>query len=180
MIKRTKLFDAAINAIRNNPDSSRKKQFDDFWETIRSDTGYFKSLAEDYFYAQAKSWEAKEGDNGSLNIVGTPSKERQVISDEKRREAAAERAERNERAQEELAAKIRPFIWFEMEMPNGKKLRHCTGAELSKFGGIFTELSTHLKPTERLDSKLGEMDIRNIASRFDGSKRRSASRDLHA
>jgi len=179
MIKRTKLFDAAINSIRNNPDSSRKKQFDEFWETIRSDTGFFKSLAEDYFYAQAKSWEAKEGDNGSLNVVGTPLKERQIISDAKRREVAAERAKRTDKVQAELASKIRPFIWFEMEMPNGKKLRHCTGSELKKFGGIFTELATHLKPTERLDSKLGETDIRNIASRFD-SKRRGSGRELHA
>lgn len=179
MIKKTKLFDAFRHAMLNNPKASRKEQFAEFLETVQSNPGYLDLLAEDYFYRQSQTWEAKEIEPGSHAIVGTPAMQRRTEAAIERREESAKRVER---AQAELAASIRPFIWFEMLVEiNGKqkKLRECTGAELKKLGGAFLELSTHLKPTERLDSKLSEKDIRNVFARF-GGKRRSAGAELHA
>lgn len=178
MIKKVKLFEAFRRAMLSNPKGSRKEQYTEFMETVRSDPGYLDLLAEDYFYRQAQTWETREIEPGSHAIVGTPAMQRRV---ERSAEQRAESAKRTAKMQEELAATIRPFIFLEMEMPNGKKLRNCTGAELAKFGGAFLEMSTYLKPTEVVDKHLSEKNLRDIFSRHDSPKSsKGRGRDLHA
>lgn len=184
MIRKVNLEDAFRNALLNNPKASRKEQFTAFLETVRSNPVYSELLAEHFFYLRAQTWEVQEIAPGVTAIVGTPAAER-------RAQAAvansAEAKKRADKAEAELAAKIRPFIWLEMEVNTAsgpKKVRHCTGAELAKVGGIFTEISKRLKPTQVVDKHFSEADLRNIATRFDppgGGKRRAASgAELHA
>lgn len=162
MSKKPNLFDAFLNAMKRNPESSRKEAFDAFLEVVRSDPAYLVALADDYFYRMEAQWRMQhDAKTGSHSVVATPAKQRRAdIAASKELVAVTK---------EKLAATIRPFIWLEMEMPNGKKLRHCTGAELAKFGGAFLEMSKQLKPNQVVDKHLGEQDLRNIASRFTGS-----------
>jgi hypothetical protein len=176
-VKKPNLFDAFLNALKRNPESSRKEAFEAFLETVRSDPAYIVALADDYFYRMEAQWRnQQDARTGSYSVVATPAKQR-------RAEVAASK-DRIAKAKEELAEKIRPFIWLEMEMPNGKKLRHCTGAELAQFGGAFLAISKELKPNQVVDKHLSEQDIRNIASRFrpggGGKRRPSAQPELRA
>jgi hypothetical protein len=163
----SKIFDAFRRAILADPKAARKEAADRFYAEIIADPEKVRSLIDAEFYRLAAQWEAKEIGPGNHTLTGTPATTRRAVTVADR---AASKA-RVAKVQEELAASIRPFIWLEMEMPNGKKLRHCTGAELAKFGGAFTEMSKHLKPTQVVDRHLSEADLRAIYSRFNSGKR---------
>lgn len=171
MIKKINLSDAFRNAMLNDPKASRKEAFKHFLETVRSNAAYVDALAEDYFYRMAANFEPMETGKGSYSLVGTPATKRRAEQSAERR---ADSAARVAKAERELKESIRPFIWLEMLMPNGKKLRHCTGAELAKFGGVFYTLSHKLKPNQVVDKHLSESDIRNVASQFEGKGRKKA------
>lgn len=159
----TKIREIFRRAMMADPKSSRKEASDRFYAEISKDPANIRAIVDAEFYRLAAQYDPHEISPGNYTLVGTPAAAGRAVT-------AAERAASKARVakvQEELAASIRPFIWLEMEMPNGKKLRHCTGAELAKFGGAFLEMSKHLKPTQVVDRHLSEADLRSIYSRFD-------------
>lgn len=167
MTKKLKLFDVYRSATMQNPLGSRKEAFDRFLEVVKSNPSYLDDLAQECFDRMAAQY-VPQKIGKSWSLVGTTSvKRRAEMSAERRVERAAEVTE----LVTEIAKSVRPFIWLEMLMPNGKKLRNCTGAELKDFGGIFLAISAKLKPTQVVDKHLREEDLRNLASRFEGGKR---------
>ncbi len=173
----TKIFKAFRSISLNNPNGSRKELMTSFREKVLADSDMIGTLIDAEYERLARQWQPVETSPGNIVLAATASKTRQVVNTIEKRERAVE--QRNAKAR--VAAAIRPFIWFEMQMPNGKKLRHCTGAELKRFGGIFLEISRHLKPSQVVDRHLEEKDIRNIAARLGGTKGRSTSGvELHA
>lgn len=63
-----------------------------------------------------------------------------------RKKVAAKQAQKETSARDRLgraaalAAKVRNVVMLDLDMPNGKKLRDCTGGELVKLGGRYQKL----------------------------------------
>lgn len=164
MIKRVSLFDTFRKAMISNPKASAKEQFDAFMETVRSDLDrYVVSLGEDYFFRQLKSWQAVEVAPGSFTVAATPSRRH---ADERAAQTRSEGAARRQREVESLKSKLRDVLLLDVMMPNGKKARHCTGAELRKAGGFWTEVARHVGSRNILDRKLSEAELHNVRERY--------------
>lgn len=162
MIKKMSLFDAFKNAMMNNPKGSRKEAFDHFLETVKSDPRYLAALAEDYFYRQTQNWDLDQNRLGS-SLVATPAQRKRAEVSAAQRAASAARVAK---ATDEIKARIRKVIMLDLTLPNGKKLRDCTGAECAKAGGFYTEVSKHIKATEIVDKHLSERNLQDLYSRF--------------
>lgn len=162
------LFTAFDKAMKHDPDGSREDQWQYFLELMKSDEHYLEELARDYFdrwFAQFKVQRTETG----VRLVGTSTVER-------RAEAAAERRAEREQMKAENLKKIRQavvsqILTLDFVMPNEKKLRDCTGAEVARFGGVFTEIARHVKPTEVVGHHLNAKQIQNICSRFEPKRR---------
>lgn len=171
MRKPISLFEAFKNAVMHAPDGSRKDAFDYFLEVVSSDPRYLEALADTYFEQNYKQWRAQKIGQ-SYSLVATPAAQRRSEVSADRR---ADTAVRVHTATQELKARVRAVVLLDLLLPNGKKLRHATGAECAKAGGFYTEVSRHLKPTEVVDKKLNERDLQNIQSRFVGGRRAVAA-----
>lgn len=171
MIKRLGLFDAFREAMLNDPKGSRKDAFKRFLAIMESDPKYLATLAEDYFDRACANWKVEKiGDSHSL--VGTAAVQRRTdVSATKRAETAKER----DALAGKIAARVRQVIILDLPLSCGKKARDCTGAEIAREGGFWTEVARHMKPTEVLDKAMGEQELRDIRSRFDAKPRRGAT-----
>lgn len=171
MIKKINLFDAFRGAMLANPNASRKEAFAAFLETVTSNPAYLHALADDYFHRMEAQWKVDQIGK-SHSLVGTPAVQRRAeLSAERRAEGAVSR----ERGFQELKTRIRAVILLDLTLPSGKRLRDATGAECTKAGGFYTEVARHLKPSQVVDKHLSEAELRNIQSRYEGGKRRSAA-----
>lgn len=158
MIKQ--LFDVFRMAMLNRPDGSRKEAFDCFLAEIKSDPAYLDLLARDYFDRMAAIWTVDRGE-GTYLFRRTELGQKRVDRARQRRDAA----ERKEAAYSEMKASVRDVLLLDLTLPNGKVLRHSTGAECRKAGGFFAEVAKYLKPTQVVDRHLSEGDLQNIRSR---------------
>lgn len=73
--------------------------------------------------------------------------------------------ERAARAQEveKMVSNIKDQITLlNMEMPNGKRMRWCTGAEMMKFGGAFTKIGKKVGSTKNVGTVLDEKQVRAL------------------
>lgn len=180
MIKKVSLREAYKNAVLNDPAASRKDAFRHFLETVRSNPAYLDLLAEEYFDRMAAQWQPEKVGKDSYGLVATSVVKRRS---ERSAERRAESKERIAEAKAEIAKTMRPFIFFEMIMPNGKKAKDCTGAELVSFGGGFTEVGKSIKPNQVVHKHLSEREFADIFSRAGKSTKRrrsAAGADLHA
>lgn len=85
---------------------------------------------------------------------------------ERRREVRRESEARTALAYASLKTAIRDVLLLDLELPNGKLLRHATGAECAKAGGFYSEIARHIKPTQVVDKHLTEDKLRDIRARF--------------
>lgn len=184
MAKRAQIFDIFQRSLKNDPHGSRKDQFKAFLRAIRESDDLVEQLAEVYFEQNYHRFKVQEKD-GNVTIVGTPAEERRAEVIAARRQEREQQVETMAQARVNRAMDmVKKIVMLDMIMPNGKKLRHCTFAEVAKFGDIFAEISRHGKPNQVIDKQLNEMDLQNIRARFmEGRGRRSAGRmgaELHA
>jgi len=172
MIRKVSLFETYRKACMNNPNGSQKDQFEAFLEIVQSDPAYVVALARDYFDRRAQSWGPQEHD-GSTTLAATH------LRDDREKARAARRGDNERIVKSRLAAikaKARIVLTLDSIMPNGKRLRECTFAEVRKFGGIFAELARHGKGNEVITKHINAKDLENIVSRFEkpAQRRRSA------
>ena len=178
------LFDAFREAMLHNPSGSRKEAQDRFIETMMADTdGYIELLAADYFERMAAVYAVSGDDNSyvfertevsrekgeriSASLTGRPKlSSRRAVPLVDYRQQREESAKRTEMTFDAWKARVRKVILLDLEMPDGKKLRHATGAECPKAGGFYAAIAKHLKPTQVVDRHLGEGDLQNIKARF--------------
>jgi hypothetical protein len=166
-INLTDLFNAFDRAMKNagGVKGARVDQLKEFLDIVRSDPGYLDAFAIRYFDQNVARWIMGARDKNSEGLVATPSHQARA------EKALAAQQERGN-VLKKMIAEIQPFIWLEMLMPNGKKLRYCTGAELRKFGGVFIAFADELGPTEVVDKHLNNEALCNIASRFETTRPR--------
>lgn len=156
------LFDVFRDAMMHNPKGSRKEAQDLFIEQMRSDVVYLDLLARDYFTRMSAAWEVRE-ENLGYSFGRT-----EVSADKIERASRAREESRTRTASAfaELKARVRDIILLDLTLPDGKVLRHATGAECSKAGGFYAEIAKHIKPQQVVDRHLSEGDLQNIRTRF--------------
>lgn len=173
------LFQMFDRALRNDPNGSRKDQFAAFRKMVKADENAIESLMVDYFdrmYAQRKIHD----DGRSATMVYTqPAQQRAEAAVARRQEREKVKATRREIVAAAVE-RVRTIVLLDQIMPNGKKRRDCTGAELAKCGQFDLEISRHLKPNQVLDKHMNEADLQSMWSRFQGGKRRVGTTELHA
>lgn len=174
------LFDVFRESMLANPNGSRREAMDRFAEAMKADPVYLDMLARDYFERMSAVWTVTGGDTSHVFERTGPSAERGArISEAKagvarllsRRSAPPTPGQREAAARlaaDQLAqyrATVRAAL-LDLPMPDGKLLRHATGAECTKAGGFYTAIGKHLKPTQVVDKHLTENDLQNIRARF--------------
>jgi hypothetical protein len=83
---------------------------------------------------------------------------------ERRRSSMPTREERGRR-QELTSAQARAIaarITLDLMMPNGKRLRYCSGAEVGAFGVAFGKIAERVGPDKIVGAVLCEQEIREL------------------
>jgi hypothetical protein len=174
-----KILKAFREAVLADPKESRKSAFNRFYVAVIHEPDLVRAIIEADFYRRAASSQPKEIGPGNYTLAPTPAAARRAATASERATDAAASKARIAKAIEKTAASVRPFVWLKMIMPNGKKLEDCTGAEIGKFGGVFTEIAKRIKPTQVVGRHLTNEDFLNVASRL-GKRRDSRGNELHA
>jgi response regulator RpfG family c-di-GMP phosphodiesterase len=76
---------------------------------------------------------------------------------QKRERAAQVRSRVAERVREEAER-----ILLDLEMPNGKLLRDCTGRDCKRFGGWYQRFAEKVGPRKPVGDVLSEQDVRKL------------------
>lgn len=181
MAKRVQLLDIFQRSLRNDPDGSRKDQFKAFLKEVRENDALIVQLAEDYFDRFYHRFKNDEKD-GSNQVVGTSVEERRAAAIAARQEREAQIETMAQARVNRVMEQVKRVIMLDLIMPNGKKLRYCTFAEVTKFGGLFADIGKCGKPTQVIDKHLNEADLQNLRARHLEGKRRGgqAGVELHA
>lgn len=160
MTKSRKLFIAFTNALRSSNSGTREDQRAHFIETMRSDQSYLVLLADSFFDREYAKWKTEEV-AGSTQVVGTS-----PVQD--RAEAARHKRDRTERVGQllvKVAKRYVDMVTLDLIMPNGKRLRDCTGAEIHRFGGIYINIAKTIKPTQVLGNYINAAELAAVVSR---------------
>lgn len=174
------LFDVFRDSMLANPNGSRKEAMDRFLDAMKADPAYLDMLARDYFERMSAVWTVTGDDTSHVFERTGPSVERgERISEAKvgvarlmsRRSVppSPEQREASARLQADTIAQFRATVrgaLLDLAMPDGKQLRHATGADCVKTGGFFAAVGKAIKPTQVVDKHLTEGDLQNIRARF--------------
>lgn len=91
----------------------------------------------------------------AVNSLERASALRPVMQPEQRAARAAQ--------QSDIVANIKEqLMMLNMEMPNGKRMRWCTGSEMVKFGGAFQKIGKKVGSTKTVGSVLDEKQVRQF------------------
>lgn len=58
------------------------------------------------------------------------------------------------------------LVLMDLTLPNGKRLRHCIGADCTRAGGWLAEVGRRVGARNAVDKKMTESDLRNVWERF--------------
>jgi hypothetical protein len=134
-----------IKIISDNDRAEEKVWREEFWEEVkkdRSDKGELRACIEYWL------------DNNIHALTGH--------SDRKKKRSKAAR-EALAADVEEIKEEIRTNLMFlSLVCPNGKQLRHCTGADCRKFGGWYLTLSKRVPAQKEVGQVLDETEVGKI------------------
>lgn len=54
------------------------------------------------------------------------------------------------------------ILMLNLEMPNGKRMRHCTGYEMGRFGSAYQKIARKVGKTKTVGAVLSEEDVREL------------------
>lgn len=114
-----------------------------FAERARTDEEYLNACVE---HAVVNTWNTME------RLL------RQSIQRPAPHEAAAQRQERETKVQS-IKEQI---MLLNLEMPNGKRMRWCTGAEMKKFGGAYVRIGEKVGRSKTVGQVLSEDQVKAI------------------
>jgi hypothetical protein len=134
-----------IKIMADNDSAEERIWREEFWEEIkkdRSDKGELRACIEYWL------------DNNILALTGH--------SDRKRKRGKVAR-EQLEKEVEHVKEEIRTSLMFlSLVCPNGKQLRHCTGADCKKFGGWYLTLAKSVPAKKQVGQVLTETQVSEI------------------
>lgn len=138
---------------RQSPKASEKEHLDAFHAAITEEPKYLDSII-NYWFRNYYPRTRVVVEKGSVAVLPSES----VV---RRRVTPADRRRRKEEARKAVE-RIRNIVLMDLEMPNGKKLRDCTGSDCTKFGGWLTLVGQKVGPRSLVGRKLTEDDLRNL------------------
>lgn len=151
------LYESMRRAVANHGHDSRKAAFEAFLADMLGDPKHLIALAQYHFDREYPKWDHQHVGVGRSVIV--PPEVR-----------AAERATQQRNIKEEairIAKRVNHVVLMNLVLPSGNALRHSTFADCAKAGGWLAEVAKLGKPTEAVDKKLTEGDLRNVWNRFE-------------
>jgi len=133
-----------MKIIADNDDAEERIWREEFWEEVkrdRSDKGMLRACIEYWL------------DHTILALTGKGNRK-------KRSKAAREQLNADV---ETIKEQIRTSLMFlSLVCPNGKQLRHCTGADCKKFGGWYLTLAGSVPAKKRVGDVLTEKQVGEI------------------
>jgi len=137
--------DLLAEIITTNPQSSDRLLLEKFVEQLREDDDYFLAAAEYAFD----------------NAMRALRREQARPTPQQRAELAAERA-KHAAAHAKLVSRIKAKVLLNLAMPNGKKLRDCTGEECRHFGGWCLRVAAKVGLAKLVGDVLSEQQVRAL------------------
>ncbi len=132
-----------IRLVESNPRATRHEIIKLFKEQMREDDDYLDAAA-DYVVTNA------------MNAIELAQAKR------KRSSTRPTRAETDAKV-ESMAETIKEqIIILNLEMPNGKRMRYCTGEEMARFGGLYARIAKRVGKTKRVGEVLSEAQVRGM------------------
>jgi len=134
-----------VKIIENNDGADEKIWREEFWEEIkkdRSEKGDLRACIEYWL-------------DLNINALTGRSTRKKSRSKAARQQLQAE--------VDEIRQEIRTSLMFlNLVCPNGKQLRHCTGADCKKFGGWYLTLAKHVPAKKEVGTQLTEQQVGEI------------------
>lgn len=134
--------DLVIEVVKAKPEAPSKEQFEEF-QSLLQDAGEDHQRAVNwYFFVNMRDY---------------------LVNDRNRRRPdPVERAEARQQ-QSEVVERIKAqIIMLDLAMPNGKPMKDCTGAEMSKFGNRFQKIAEKVGKAKTVGSVLNEDQVKAI------------------
>ena len=122
-----------------------------FRDRVREDEDYFCAVADYAFDAAVRALSEQ--------------KKKQIPTAEQRALKAAESAERAAAHAKMVRGITEQILMLNLEMPNGKRMRYCTGAEMGKFGKGYERIAKKVGSTKMVGSVLDEKQVRELLGR---------------
>jgi hypothetical protein len=139
-----------IAVIRERPNQGKEAHKAAFRKLITS-AGY-----EDFIEAVIDEWQAIKYST-AFRAANPPSIQEIREKTQKRINRRKERLATIEKAKTLIQGNL-----LDLTMPNGKKLRDCTGADCAHFSGWQGRIAAKVKPTQKVGKVLNESAVRAI------------------
>ena len=137
----------AIAELRDaNPQSTEDRLVQLYAERMKADDDLLQATAE---YAV-------------INALNSMERKAPAASTSRPAPAPQERAARAQEVEKMVSSIKEQITLLNMEMPNGKRMRWCTGAEMMKFGGAFTKIGKKVGSTKNVGTVLDEKQVRAL------------------
>jgi hypothetical protein len=99
----------------------------------------------------------------AIKTIRTPSKKEIDAHVENGRKTRADEDRKVSKAKALITERVTKIVMLDMQMPNGKKLRDCTGYECTKFGGMFVAIGQRIGAAKIVGDVLTEADLAKMA-----------------
>lgn len=141
--------DVLMDIIKRAPEADRKQVFNEFCEAIGADV-------ENNPHLRAVVWYFVINMYGQITDPRPQGHNRQAQPDLKVvREARAEQLST-------IVERVKQRVMLDLEMPNGKLMRDCTGAEMAKFGNRYQKIADQVGKAKTVGSVLSEEQVKQI------------------
>lgn len=132
--------DLIIELVRENPSADRKTLFEKFRDLIRGEDDYQRAV-DWYFFVNMHDY---------------------LVTNRNKRQVAPRDAARERQQIDEIKQRVVNMVLLDLVLPNGKRLRECTFAEVAKAGGWFAKIAKKGKPNQIVGKVLTEEQLRAI------------------
>jgi hypothetical protein len=138
--------DLLAEIVTDNPQATDRALLEKFVDQLRGDDDYFLAAAE---YAFDNALRALRREQNQPTAV-------------QKAEQAAKRAKLTV-SHAKLVSRIKSkVVLLNMAMPNGKKLRDCSGEECRHFGGWYQRIAAEIGPSKLVGDVLSEKQVREL------------------
>jgi hypothetical protein len=131
--------DLVIDAIKAMPGAGRKEVFERFRTMLAEAGDDCNRAVEWYFFVNMHDY----------------------LMTNRNRPDPIERATARQQQTERVEA-IKAQIMLDLDMPNGKKMRDCTGAEMARFGNRYQRIAEKVGKAKTVGSVLNEDQVKAI------------------
>src|SRR5262245_10718011 len=134
--------------LEKNPSWGRGQLLDEFKRLVENSPSHLEAIIEYWF------------SNNYYSLLERPDR-----SDERRQRQASQTSQFRKALNEKIDDRVK-VVLLDMQMPNGKPLRNCTGTECKalsgRMGAWLLRISKQMKPTDIVGDVLTETQIKKL------------------